>query len=417
MTKKKKIGIALIGVLVIALIIVYAVKSQGGISAKEKEESIYVQTGEIERGAIESVIYTKGDVVAKERANLSVEVTGTVETLYFKEGDAVAEGDPILKLETTAIEKSIRDAKLQLEIAQENYASSINTKNAEKNTTQTQRESAIRNAKLLYENAQKTYEETSALFEAGVVSAKEKDSAKLAYDQAYNAYLDAQNTQSIKSDTSKVYALQLEAARNTYNDLLSQKEKYTLRAPMSGVLTQLGIKALDVVSPALQVGLVETVNDLKIKTSIGEYDIANIKVGMPVRITGNAVGESVYNGKIESIAAAAVVQGNERTVPVVVALEGETAFKPNFTANLEIVFAKSENALLVPYEAWQNTAEGDFIYTVKDGKAVRHAVKLGVKGEIKIEVIGEGFDETSVVVLKPPVELKEGSAVVEFGGE
>lgn len=418
MSKKKKAVVAFIGILVVSLMVVYAVKHKKTSSEGDAElETVYVQTGAIEKGALESVIYTKGDVISKESAAVSPEINGTVETVFVKEGDSVVEGDPLLKFDTAAIDKSIRDAKLQLQIAEANLANSVTATAQEKSATQTQQETTIRNAKLVYENALKSYEETTALFEAGVVSEKEKDSSKLAYDQAYNAYMDAQNVKSTKNDTTKVTALQLEAARNTYNDLISQKEKYTLRAPINGVVTKLSAKAFDALAPLTPIATIETVSDLQIKTSIGEYDIANIEVGMTVRITGNAVGDAKYEGKIESVGTVANVQGNERTVPVTVSLEGETAFKPNYTADLEIVFASVKDAYLIPYEAWQNNKEGDFIYTIKEGKAVKHPVTIGVKGEIQLEVKGDGFDENAVLIIKPPLELKDGSAVSVVGGE
>lgn len=418
MSKKKKVGIAMgiIGAVIVFVVVALARQGQN-TGAADKAETYYVQTGTVEKEPIESVIYTKGDVVAEASVAIVPEVPGTVETVFVSVGDAVKKGDPILKLETATIEKSIRDAKLQLDIAQTNYSNSVSLSSQENSAQANRQASSVRNAKLVYENALKSYEEASALFEAGIISAKEKDAAKLSYDQAYNAYVDAQNDQTVKTDTVKVNALQLESTRNAYNDLVAEKEKYTLRAPIDGVVTTLDVAAYDTVMQTSQAATVETVSDLKIKTYIGEYDIASIAVGMPVRITGNAVGDEVYDGEISEVGASAVVQGQERSVPVTVKLSGETAFKPNFTADLEIVFARSEEALTIPYEAWAKRDGKDYVYTVKDGKAVQNEVTVGVIGDIRIEVIGEGIDADSVLILKPQATLEDGSPVKVIGGE
>ncbi len=409
-TKKTPIRI-LFALLGLALIGAGVVMAQKG-TEKDVEEAVFVTVKPIEVGYIESIIYTKGDVRTRESANLISEISGTVAEVFFNEGDAVEKGDLMIKLDTKTLEKNIRDAKLNMEIAAANYESHVETIKREKESQTTREEIALRNAKLNYEQALKDFEESSALFEAGIISEKEKNAQKTAYDQAYQAYMDAQTSGFQQTDNSKVLLLQLEMARNTYNDLMAMREAYALRAPISGVVTKGQVKTFDLVSPGVALAILETLDDLYVATNIGEYDINKIDLKMPVRISGNAVGETVYGGEIDQIGLSAQVQSQgqatERSVPVKIALLEETGFKPGFSADLEIVVAQSEQAIKLPYEAWIKQGDENVFFTVVDSRAVRHTFELGVEGEVAVQAIVDQVSEGALVILNPPTTLEEG---------
>jgi HlyD family secretion protein len=404
-SKRKRIVIIIVVVLALALVIAAATMAQNKAGSASKD-AVYVYVTSIAQEPIESVLYTKGTIKANQSAQVFSEYSGEVSEVFVESGTQVKAGDEILKLNTDTLEEQIRDAALQVEIAKINYNTSFNKSGLQ---------SSVTNAELAYENAKKTYDNTKTLYDAGAASAQELDSAQFALDQAKASYNAAQAALNESGSNSSLSALQLQAAENAYQDLLNRKEAYTIKAPIDGTVTAISAEQYDLISPGVQVASIETVNDLKVVTYIGEYDVNKLAVGMPAEISGYAVGDRVYDASIESIGSTATAQSTgqstEKSVEVVLSLGGGTDFKPNFTADVKIKYDSSDDALVIPYEALKTVDGNDFIYAVESGKAVKKEVEIGVQGEIKLEVKSPELKAGDQIVLNPPSELEDGSTI------
>src|SRR5258708_39898963 len=68
-------------------------------------------------------------------------------------------------------------------------------------------------------------------------------------------------------------------------------------------------------------------------------------------------------------------------------------------------------ALIVPRNAVLPDGDAQVLYTVKDTKAVRHEVKLGITSADRVEVLAEGLKQGDAVVVSGNYELADGMAV------
>jgi HlyD family secretion protein len=267
--------------------------------------------------------------------------------------------------------------------------------------------------------AKQDYLNAQTLYEGGAISQHELAQYKVAYDEAYHAYTAAVSAQGADQTNHKILALELESSKNTLDDLLKLKAKSMIKAPINGTITTIGVEPYDLITTGTVVAQIETTDDLEIETYIGEYDINKVQVGQPVKITGYGVGDSVYEGTVTFVGSSAEVQSvgqsTERSVLVKLDIEGETAFKPNFTADVDIEVAKSGDALTVPYEAVAYREGQNYVFTVSDDIAHIVPVELGVEGEILIEVKSDTLQDGDVIVLDPPIELEDGNAVSIIG--
>ena len=410
MKGKKKILIIIVGIICMVAIVVAATlksKSEAGISSSD---TVYASTEEVKLQNLSSSISTKGVVEAKASAKIYSEVAGLVRDVKVEPGDVVTEGQVVIELDTEELDKRIRDAKLQWEIASINYENATNegTLNA-----------AIASAKTAYENAQTSYNDSKILYESGVLSKKDFDISKQSMDKAYDVYMEALSNKNTKSGNLKVLALTAESAKNSYEDLLNQREKAKITSPMNGTITAVSLKRFDMTTVGSPVAVVETVDELEISTYIGEYDINKIKVGMPVTITGYGVGDDEYNGKVSFVGSSAEIrqagQSTEKSVLVKIEFDEKTAFKPNFSANIEIINATKDNATVVPYEALLNIDKELYVIKLVDGYTKRIKVEMGVQGEIVVEIISGELAAGDKVVLNPTVEIEDGKLVTAIG--
>lgn len=79
-----------------------------------KEQSFYTLS-QVRRGSIEKIISGTGNIVANESFEIKSKISGKVIYLPFKEGNLVRKGDLLLKLDTSDLEKQIRDLEFNLE--------------------------------------------------------------------------------------------------------------------------------------------------------------------------------------------------------------------------------------------------------------------------------------------------------------
>ena len=385
----KKIGFAIIGIALLAFAGSKLLTTDSTTDMLQPYRTVILENQDIT-----SSIRAKGNVEAKDKATLISDISGRVKEVHFKEGDTVEKGDILLTLDSEDLQKRIRDAKLQVDIAEATLKSQLD---------KTSQEFAVKSAQLQYDNALKALTDTMKLFESGLVSAKERDAVKLSHDQALQAL--EQATQALNTvQNTDVQQLHIQSARNAYQDLLEQEKKYTITATMSGTLSQFQVKENDVLTAGATVALIETFDQLVIRAFVPEYDVPKLSVGNPVVISGYGVGESTYSGSLDSIAlAAASSQGvsNERSVAIIVAINEASAFKPNFSADMVITYREEKDILAVPYEALIQVNDTYFVYKLVDGEPVQVPVEIGIQNDVSIQIITSELSAGDDIVLNP----------------
>ena len=83
----------------------------------------------------------------------------------------------------------------------------------------------------------------------------------------------------------------------------------------------------------------------------------------------------------------------------------------------EIEIAKKDAALVVPRSAVLPDDDKQVLFTVKNGKAVRHEVKLGLANAEAVEVIAVDLQPGDTVVILGNYELEDGMAIQPAGKE
>ena len=79
-------------------------------------------------------------------------------------------------------------------------------------------------------------------------------------------------------------------------------------------------------------------------------------------------------------------------------------------AKLEVAVGSTKNALLVPVEAINADKEGDFLYLVEDGVAVRRSITCGISSDLYVEVL-DGLTGEEEIILNAMGDLEDGTVV------
>ncbi|WP_102109722.1 efflux RND transporter periplasmic adaptor subunit [Oceaniglobus roseus] len=222
----------------------------------------------------------------------------------------------------------------------------------------------------------------------------------------------------VTSVQSQEAELALRTAELTFADAEVELERRSIRAPFDGWIGLLEVEEGDRLSAQDVLAVLADRSSILIDFRVPERAIADLKTGLPFEARPLALPGRVLTGEI--VAIDNVVERNSRTLKV----QGRLA---NADDVLRTGMAFSV-ALSIPGEvlpavdplALQWSAEGSFVWLVREGKAARVPVAIRQRNADAILVAGELSEDEMVVTegvqsLRPgaEVEVVEGAAVAD----
>lgn len=151
----------------------------------------------------------------------------------------------------------------------------------------------------------------------------------------------------------------------------AQIAKKTIRAPFAG---RLGLRAVNLgqyLQPGTPVTVLETVDAVKVDFGLPQQKLADVKVGMPVRLRVNAA-EAPDAGPMEGKIAAVdptvdpVTRAIRLRADVATGTEG---LRPGMFVEVEVLLPGTKSHVVVPQTAVVHAPYGDSIFVVEDKKA------------------------------------------------
>jgi membrane fusion protein (multidrug efflux system) len=244
---------------------------------------------------------------------------------------------------------------------------------------------------------------------------------KLQLDQAQNDYKVSKES---LGHVQELFELKLA----TNNQLLQAKQQFQQAELRLESLKQRGISGQRVIRSGVtglvgkvyvQEGaivpagnpLVEIVaqDRLEVRLELEPEDVSRLKAGQPVLLTYvNVPASEGVTGKVRKISRA--VNPISRLVDVFVTLPESSRFLLSEFILGRITVASS-NGLVVPRSAVLPQDARHILFTISEGRAVKHTVRLGIQNENEVEISGGGLVPGDKVVVKGNYELKDGMTV------
>lgn len=352
----KKIGKkGWIGIGIVAVIVIFAlVKCTGG----KKEEKISFDTAKVEKTNIQTSITATGTIEPVTSVTVGTQVSGIVSHLYVDYNSVVKKGQVIAELDRTNLISELNTAKANLSSAQ----SSLN-----------------------YQLS--NYNRYKELYNKGLVSADEYESARLQYLQA-KEQVNTSKESVQKAQTNLGYA--------------------TITSPIDGVILSKSVEEGQTVAasfntPELFV-IAQDLTDMRVIADIDEADIGGVKEGQRVSFTVDAFPDDQFEGRVTQVRQQATTESNVVTYEVVIsAPNNDLKLKPGLTANVTIFTLEKNDVLAVPSKALRfhpneallqkgetiEDCEGDHKLWTKEGTVFKaHKVEVGTSNGIMTEITG-----------------------------
>lgn len=151
-------------------------------------------------------------------------------------------------------------------------------------------------------------------------------------------------------------------------------------------------------------------NHIVARLGVEPREAANLQLG-DVALLHPAIADATESitGKVLLIPQR--INGDSHLVDVLVQLPEGAALPLDSFVRAELSGATSVG-LVVPRQALVPQKDGYCVFIVKDDKAVRHDVRLGVSRDALIQISGEGIAAGDAIVVGGNLELDDGVAVI-----
>jgi len=234
-----------------------------------------------------------------------------------------------------------------------------------------------------------------ALATRALAAAQERYDLRLANNQELLAAQQAEEDAKLKADSF--------ASRGFGGD-------GRITAATAGVVSKLELFAGALAPAGTALVIVSGGGQLEARLGVEAADVGSITVGQPVIL------ESANRAESEKVsttlrAVGAVLDSATGAAEVRAAVPAGASLLLGEHVRGQIELQRKEHALVVPRSAVLPDDDKHVLFTVKNGKAVRHEVKLGLATDELLEVIGEGLQAGDVVVALGNYELEDGMAI------
>jgi len=328
-----------------------------------------------EKGNLTASVYASVTVWPDSMYRLYASVSGILEKHLVEEGDSVRPGDPLMHLTDANPRLSAENARLQMELARQNYSGAA--------TPLKDLEVQIQTAELTFRDDSINFRRQEKLWSQQIGSLSDFENRKLAFERSRNQL---QRLRSEYARLEKDLKSQMIQAENTYQSSLVKTSDYTLRSTIKGKVYALYKEPGEGVRPNEPLALLGSPDVFLAELLVDEIDIVQIQQGQLALVTLDAYPEIVFETRVTKI----YPQKDERSQTFTVEARFEKApgiLYPGLSGEANIIIAQQEGVLTIPKDYLVGSD------SVRTAQGVRKVV-TGIETLDRIE-IREGIDATT----------------------
>jgi HlyD family secretion protein len=395
-TSRTRTVTILAGVLVVAGILVYAVRSS--------QDMVEVRWARASYQDLASTVPTNGKVEPIDEFQAHATTPGMVEKIYGSVGQKVNAGTPLIRM-------SGSDAYARL--ASSNAA--LATQKAAEEAMQrggTQDElNAFHNdlsrAEMAKQQAEKSLADVKALEQKGADSAGEVLAAEQRVANA-QAQIDSIHQRMTNRSTpadvnrSRAAVADAEAAVAAAQQAVAESD---IHSKIAGTIYSIPVHEYDYVSTGDELVDVADLTKMQVRAYFDEPDIGKLVVGQPVSIVWAAKPNQTWYGHIERVPTIVKQYGTRNVGECFISVDDAKGdLLPNTSVTVTVTTKQRPHVLSIPHEALHIDGARDYVYTIRDGRLVQTTVQVGLVNATSAEITS-GLLENQQVVLNATTNI------------
>jgi len=359
----------------------------------------------VRRDIVQSVV-AAGRVARPHRVDIGAQVVGTVVDVPVSEGQSVTAGQALIVLNAVESTALVRQAETAVVLAE------ARVRQLQELQLPVARQ-ALRQAQVNLGNAQSQYERQVRLKESGFVGDAALDDARrnvdVAQAQVETAGKQVETAQPAGSDAALAVSSR-EQARASLAAARARHQYTTIRAAVHGTLIARDVEPGELVQPGKTLMVLSPSGETQLVLQLDERNLALVRTGQQALASADAYPKERFAAEVVYINPA--VDAQRGTVEVKLRVREPPAYlRDDMTVSVDIEIARRAAALTVASDVVRDaTGREPWALAVRDGRAQRQAVKLGLHGEGAVEIV-EGLAEGELVLASHDVTLGDGKRV------
>lgn len=364
-----------------------------------------------------SVSYS-GIMEAKSSVTLASKMTAEVVEVYYNEGDYVEAGSTIAKLDDSQLVASKETVKSKLDTLQVNY------KYLEKEVADYYNSNpaviTVERLKADIEYVSDEKEKMEILFNDGIVSRNAYDEIdhqlKTMQSQLDEAQSNVENNyDSMKNQLNVSYA-QLKELETTVKEMNLNIENSEILAPISGNIRMIAKEPGDLAIGGQPFAILDDRSVMTAKVSIVEKDLGVIKKNGEVHLKLTGRDEPIY---AEVTRISPYMNNVTKMINIEIDLEKEEINKDiiiGSSVQVEFITSRANNQLVVDRRSLDEQLDGQFVFVIKEGIAVKTQIKTGMEVD-DLVVVESGLNEGDLVAIKNLSNIYDEAKVFIYESE
>ena len=342
-----------------------------------------VETVEVLRDDLIQTVVASGRVMSPRRVRVGAVITGRVVAIPVTEGQAVKKGAELVLLE----DKDVRAALAQ---AQAGVAQAAAKVRQLREVGLPAAQQALLQAEATLTQVRGQFDRTKRLQAQGFVGQSQLDDAQrnldVAESQARAARVQVETNSTRGSDFAMAMTA-LEQARAAERVAQAKLPDIVVRAPVDGVLISRNVEVGDIVQPGKELFLLAPVGETQVIVQIDERNLSQLSLGQKALGSADAFpgrrfpAELIYiNPGIDALRGSVEVRLRAPSPP--------DYLRQDMTVSVDIEVARRAQAVVAPTQAVRDaTTAQPWVLAVRNGRAERIPVKVGLRGDGRLEVL------------------------------
>ena len=326
-------------VVVITSLAAVAVVAIGLSLTREKgKQALSLEVSSVSSGTMISTVTATGTVQTIDQVDVGTQVSGVINNVYVDFNSQVKRGELLAEIDKSTLSAKLLQTKASLASAQNEFS---------------------------YQ--EQNYNRTKRLFETGMVSDVDYESAVYKYNNA---------------------KLTVERLRSEVEQAEVNLSYASITSPIDGVVLARNIEAGQTVAASFNTptlfSLARDLTRMQVEANIDEADIGQVLQGQRVTFTVDAYPNDEFTGVVTQIRLEPTVVSNVVTYTVIIEAENpELKLMPGLTANITVITKELNNIALIPAKAVRYTPSAQLAaqYAVVPFQMPENARPNGVEGE------------------------------------
>ena len=360
----------------------------------------------VAKGELIQTIVASGKVQSPARVEIASEITGTVVSIPVVEGQTVRKGQTLVVLESNDERAAVEQAKAVVDQAAARLRQI-------RELNQPVSEQTLAQAQTTFDLAQKQYARSKELAAKGFVSQSQLDDSLRNLDIAQNQLAAAKYQANSLKEQGSDYAIAESALKQAQaNEQVARAKLHNtvIKATSAGILISRSVEQGNVVMAGKILMLLSPGGTTLLVVNIDEKNMRYLKLGQRALVAADAYPAQRFDAQLSYINPA--VDATRGSVEVKLDVAAPPDFlRQDMTVSVDIEVARRADALTLALAAIRDGAGTEpWVMVIEDGHARRRTVKLGVRGDSRVEIL-EGLREGDQVLPATGVVIKEGKRV------